>query len=508
MVRVRNLKSVGKPKPIPSIHFIPPLFSPVWKIEIVTETQTLDITELLVEGSYLDGVTTSIGDFEFKILDPNNTTSDLVSEFDTINVYIDYGKTATTLRFSGRIERLSNSEQVYLILTGRSVAMITTGTNVTYSSDGLKARSEILKAIIEQYFSETISISGIEDDLTEIEVNYEEMPFWSLVEELCVSGGRDAYISAARVFNYFEKNIRENKTEAVVEDINLIEATDYARDTQEIYTKVRVYGRRDGTVPIISSSVSDTSNTRGITKNLKIDNSSIVTESQADDLATAEGIDKKIPPTIGSITSVLLPTLLPGEKVNIANPTNNIPPAAYQINSFRQIFPLGATPQTELIIQKQRVDLSTIIKSNIKFQSNAPDYINRQDLDYSIIFDYNSNIGEQRFNKGTHSNTTLSFDTATGIAELKTDGSATGEWTSDVIQLKGLVSKIEIRIKATDATTTKYFVSLDGGINYVEIGSASGDFTFTNPQDNVILRVAIKSADTRIEKIGILYSIV
>ena len=37
-----------------------------------------------------------------------------------------------------------------------------------------------------------------------------------------------------------------------------------------IYTKVRVYGRRDGNVPIIASSQEDTTNTKGITKDLKI----------------------------------------------------------------------------------------------------------------------------------------------------------------------------------------------------------------------------------------------
>ena len=517
--RVRNIGGIGKTKPIPVIHFIPPLFAPVWKIEAVTDNDTIDLTELLVEGSYLDGVTSSIGNFEFKILDPNNTYSNTITEFDTINVYVDYGKVATTLRFSGRIERLSNTEQIYLVLSGRSVAMITTGVNITYSSKGLRARSLILKELIAgrdianptspNYYAPNfpnISITGIEDDLTQIEINYEEMPLWDVVEELCTSGGRDAYISAALDFKYFEKGTKKNITEAVVEEINLIEATEYARDTQEIYTKVRVYGQRDGQVPLIASSISDTSNTKGIIKELKIDNTSIVTETQASELAIAEATDKKIPPTIGSIISIMLPTLLPGEKVNIANPTNNIPPATYQINSFRQTFTLEGSPQTELIIQKERQDLSTILKSNIRFKSEAPEYINKNDLDNSMIFDYNTAYGEQRFSGGTHNNTTLSHNTATGIAELKTDGSATASWTSDNISLGGLISKIEVRVKATDASTTKYFVSLNGGITFVEIGSAAGSFSFDNAQDSVMLRVDIKSAGTRIEKIGLLYS--
>lgn len=506
---VRNLKSIGRPKPIPVRHFIPPRFAPIYKIEVVTDTETIDVTELLVEGSYLDGVTNSIGDFTFKLLDPSNTESDRIEEFDTVNVYLDYGKTATTLRFTGKIERKSNQENIYLTLSGRSIAMITTGVNVIYSSGGFKARSDILKDIVAKYFSDIIITGGIEDDLTEIEVNYEEMPFWNVVEEICVSGGRDAYISAASVFNYFIKGSRENPSEAVVEDINLVEAIDYAIDTQEVYTKVRVYGQQDGNVPLIASAESGTTHTKGIVKELKINNSNITTEAQAAELASATAEDKKLPPTLGSIISLLLPTILPGEKINIANPTNNIPPAAYQINSFRQIFSVDGSPTTELIIQKQMVSLSTIMKSNIKFQFDSPNYINKNDLDSSLILDYDNNNGLKRFNDGIFEDTELEVNNSTGIGVLKTtNGNTTGRWTSENIIVDAPVTIIELRINATNAEGTKYFISLDGGSTYKEIESATGDFDFPNAQNMVKLRVEFKSSETKIEKLGLLYNTV
>lgn len=508
MAPVRNLRGMGNTKPIPVTHFIPPVFSPVWKIDVVTDTETIDITELLVEGSYLDGVTSSIGDFYFKILDPNNTYTDRIEVFDTLNVYLDYGKNATTLRFTGKIEKKSSQEQIYLTLSGRSIAMITTGTNVTYSSGGLKARSIIIKEIIDKYFSSIITTTGIEDDLTEIEVNYEEIPFWNVVEEICISGGRDAYISAIGIFNYFIKGSRENTTEAVVEDINLIDTLDYSIDTEEVYTKIKVYGQRIGNVPIIGSSVSNTTYTKGIIKELKIDNSSIVTESQASELASAVGTDKLIPPTIGSITSLLLPTILPGEKINISNPTNNIPPAAYQINSFSQIFSNTESPKTELIIQKQKVDLSTILKSNIKFQSEYTDNINPLEMDYSLIFDYKFNInnsisiGPQRFGNGTHNNTELTVNNSTGIGSLGLVlGETTGTWTSNSITLDFVPSSLHLTANSTSENII-YSVSLDGGENFIELKVGN---VFTNAINSIILRVNIREANTKIEKIGILY---
>ena len=86
MSPVRNVKSIGKNKPIPSTHFIPPRFAPIYKIEIVTDTETIDVTELLASGEFSDGVTDKIGDFLFRLLDPSNNIANRSEEFDTVNV--------------------------------------------------------------------------------------------------------------------------------------------------------------------------------------------------------------------------------------------------------------------------------------------------------------------------------------------------------------------------------------------------------------------------------------
>jgi len=490
---VRNVKKIGR-KPIKVTHFIPPSFSPIWKIEVVTDSETLDVTEILVEGSYLDGVTSSIGDFTFKIIDPDNTYSNKIDEFDTLNVYIDYGTTATTLRFSGKIERKSNQEEIYLILSGRSIAMITTGKNVTYS--GTKARSVVLTEIIEKYFSD-IATTGIEDDLTEIEANWEEIPFWSVVEEICISGGRDAYIDSDSVFNYFAKGSRSNTTEAVVEDSNLIETSDYAKDTEEIYTKVRVYGKKTGDIPVIATSTPDTVYTKGIVKELKIDNSNIESTNQAIELAEAEASDKKIPPTIGTITSLMLPTILPGEKIKIANPINNIPPAYYQINSFRQIFSEDV-PKTELMIQKQRIKLASILKSNIKFKSDIPENINKYDMDFSHVINFETD-------SGIHTNTVINEK----YLKIK-EGESSGSWTSDTINLPRDISMIEFRmtgdylVKQYSVTTSYIWFSLDGGTTFQIY--AEGTTKIPSGRD-LKIRIDLNSEDATVKAVAVLYKL-
>ena len=512
MAPVRNIHGLGGVKPIQVIHFIPPRFSPIWKIEIVTETEIIDITELLVEGEYSDGVTAQIGDFSFRLLDPNNTLSNRVEEFDTLNVYSDYGTSATTLRFSGKIESKQHSEQVYLDISGRSIAIITTGTNITYSSNGLKSRSDILKEIIDmknaddtpKYFDGLISTAGIEDDDGKLEVNYAEIPFWSVVEAICTSGERDAYISSSFVFNYFEQGSRENITEAVVQDVNLIDASDYGNDTDEIYTKVRVYGSTDDNIPIIYSSDEDTSSTKGIVKTLKLDNGSAVTPSQAKYLADDKFNSSKTAPTTGTIIALMTPTILPGEKLKISNPTNNIPPAFYEINSFRHIFSENDVPQTIFTIKKHKLDASQLFKKNIEFRHDVTENTNPRDMDFTIIYDYNLALVERLFNTGTFDNAELEIG-STGIGVLKTSSGETGTWTSDEILTDAPVSIIEIRENSTDLAGTKFFVSLDRGITFTEIGSSAGDFVVTNPQNSIIIKAEIKSSNTRIKKIGIYY---
>lgn len=504
---VRNIGGIGGVKPIPVKHFIPPKFSPIYKIEVVTDTETIDLTELLVKGDYSDGVTNSIGDFSFTILDPSNTNSNRIEEFDTVNVYIDYGTTATTLRFVGKIERKSNEEQIYLTLSGRSIGMITTGKNITYSSNGPKARSVILKELIEgrgvpgdsDYYPAnftTITTTGIEDDLTEIEVNYQEIPFWNIVEELCIYGGRDAYVNTTSVFNYFVKGSRENSTEAIVENINLIETLNYAKDTEEIYTKVRVYGNKINSIPIIATSSPNTTYTKGIVKEFKIDNSSISTVTQATELANSEASDKRIPPTIGSIISLMLPTILPGEKINIANPVNNIPPAAYEINSYRQIFSEDGVPQTELIIKKDRLELSGILKSNIKFQYDIPDNINNYDMDFSEIINFETD-------SGVHSNTIINED----YLKVAT-GQSSGTWTSDTITLDSDVSSIEFRmvgdnlIKQYGTTTSYVWFSFDGK-PFVQYNN----LTEAPTGRDLKIRIDLNSSDATVKAVAVLYKL-
>ena len=503
MPAVRNIGGLGpsgRPKPIPIIHFIPPTFSMVYKLEIVTDTETIDFTSKIVEGYFTDGVTSTIGDFLFKILDPSNSISDRVEEFDTVKVYLDYGATATTLKFTGRIERKTNTEYAYLELTGRSVAMITTETNITYSSNGLKARSVILKEIIDNYFSGTITYTGVEDDLTEVIKTYEEVPFWQVVEDLCGDGGRDAYISPELDMNYFIVGSRNNTTEAIVEARNLIKPKDYAKDTEEIATKVRLYGKRIEGIPVIATSTSNTSNTKGINKVQKIDNTNVTTTTQATSQVEYEASNKLAAPTLGVVNSLLLPTLSPGEKLRIVSPVNNIPPEYYEINSYTHSWSETGTPQTNVVIKKQRLNIQNIFKKNIITQSDAVERVNPNDMDFSQLITFETD-------SGTHNNTLINE----GYLKV-TAGQNSGQWISDLYSLPDDVSAVEFRFSGDyltqqySATTSYLWYSLNGGTTW-HLNPVSGTSITVPTGRDLKIRIDLNSSDARVKVTAFLYKL-
>jgi hypothetical protein len=148
--------------------------------------------------------------------------------------------------------------------------------------------------------------------------------------------------------------------------------------------------------------------------------------------------------------------------------------------------------------------MSKVIRRSYKFQNDVTENINPNKMDFSIIYDYNLDSGDRLFNSGTFSNVEIEIG-ATGMGVLKTISGETGTWTSAEILTSSPVTAVEIRQNSTDLAGTKFFVSLDKGRTFKEIGSAAGDFTFPNAENSIIVRADIKSSNTRIKKIGILY---
>jgi len=489
---VSNLSSIGvkgktRSKPIPVHHLIPPRFTAIVKIQIVTDSNTYDITDFIEDGSWTDGATEGIGSFSFKILDPNKTYSNNVSAYDTIKIYIDYGASATTLRFVGRIERSGREDYAFLI-SGRSEGMVVIGKNINYSATE-KKKSDVLKEIIAANFS-TVTVTNIEENTSLVNVNYSEVPFVDIINEM--NGSTHAfYVDSDLDVHYFEKGTRKNSTEAVVGEINHISTEEYSLDSEGIITKVRVYGKGPEDIPLIATSDSSTSITNGIIKELIIKDNSLITFEQAQERADSEYLLSQTIPKIGSVKSLLLPTIQPGEQIYMFIPMDNIEPNYYNIQSYTHKYP---NFETVLTIQQKRINIPKIISKGIVNQSRLVGEPNPNDMDSSIIYDFSSDTGD-------HSSTEI--DTEAQI--LKTDGSASGTWISPVTTLTSNVTATEVRLKGNKLSGTEVYISLNGGTTYSPTQFSGNKKLVSGTR--IVLKVAIKSADTEVKAIGILYKL-
>lgn len=492
---VRNISGIGSRKPIPIHVWIPPKYGPIMKVLVNDGTTDYDITNKIIEGEYTDGVTETIGNFSFKMDNSDETYTNTFSLYNQIKIYLDYGTTATTLRFVGLIERASKSDS-NLILSGRGPSAKVVGKNITYSTTN-KARSTILSEIISANFSTILTTNNLETDSDTLTVNYFEKPFWEVIEEICFIGGRNAYIDKDFDFNYFVSNSRTNTTEAIVHTYNLISTGDFSQDGTSIYNSVRVYGNETEGLPLIYTSSDSSSQDNYEVKNLKINDNSVTTTSQAKSRADYELAQNKDPPTIGTVISLGLPTLLPGEQLRISDPLNGLNPSYYLVQKFTHKFSIDKPFITEVTIQKERTSIPTILKKSIKIESELMKNINANNLDYSYIWDFNSE-------SGTHSSTQIEVNDSTGKGILKTTGGATGTWESDLLGLDSNISAVELRIAGQKTEGTQLFISVDGGTTYNPI--LSGDTTITAGKD-IKLKVVINSASTEIKAISLLYNL-
>jgi len=489
---VRNISSIGSTKPIPIYVWIPPQYDLIYKIEIydVDTATAYDVTDIVLAGGYTWGITETIGKFEFTIDNSAQDYLNIFTPYDELRVYLDYAATATTLRFKGIIERVSKKDFT-LVLSGRGPAAKYIGKNVTYSATST-ARSTILSGIISKYFSD-LTTTNLESDTGTATVNYFDKPFWEVVEDICGQATFDAFVDTNYDFNYFSRGSRTNTTEAIVHEYNLIELGDFSPDASFVYNKIKVYGVETDGMPIIATANDTTSQTTYKVKELKINDSNITTKTQAQTRADYELALNKDPPTIGMVKSLGLPTLAPGQKLRISDPLNGLNPGYYDVFEFSQKFSNDEPVMTEVTIKKERTTMPNVLKKRIKFESEISAVSNPNEMDYSVIDNFDSDAG-------THSSTAIS----TGA--LRVSSGSTGTWTSDSISLSGDLNTFEIRLAGGGSVVIR--ISLDGGIIYTQVPmSTEGTVTSNVPINSVIIKIELGTSITQVNTMGFFYTI-
>src|SRR3990167_892374 len=142
--------SIRSLKVIRPIIWIPPIYTASYKLTVERDDGTIDdLTNLAHAFEINDGVTESIGSFSFELYNPNETYTDVWNGNEIFRYYSDYASTATTLRFRGRIERVSYENNAIKV-SGRGEALFFMEKTVTQSYTSANCDT-ILKDLIDKY---------------------------------------------------------------------------------------------------------------------------------------------------------------------------------------------------------------------------------------------------------------------------------------------------------------------------------------------------------------------
>ena len=472
---------------IPTFFWIPPTSGLIYKIEIIRSDDTVDdITDITYSGELVYGATESIGNFSFTVDNSDQSRTGIWDSGASIKVYLDYGSTATTVRFKGPVEKASARNQ-RIRVTGRSNGGALLDVTVTKEFSSQET-STILTELLSTYTT-GITTTNVNTSTTNFTVTWYQKPLWECIQDLCNAAGFDAYLDPNDDFHYFEANSVRNTTDAIIHESNLFEVGDFAPDQSIVRNRIIVYGETHSGLTIISTAEDDDSITTNKVKEKIIRDPNLTTLEAVNARAEFERSIGKDPPIVGELTSLGLPTIQPGENIRISAPLSNLPPNYYKVLSYKHKF--DGIVKTVVTIDKEPRKIFHLMRDRISGEQSLADTPNPNELRFSANFEYNIDIG-------THSNTEI----VQGV--LKTDGGGSGTWTSATTTTSSVIGKVELRVKGSTIADATYEISLDNGINFT-IVTPNTAVSSIPPGNNLILRINLNSDTSEIEGAAVLY---
>ena len=488
---VRNIRKI-KPK-----VWIPPKYHTKYGITVTRKDGTVDtITAKIANLEIKEGVTDSIGSFSFEIYNPNETYTGIWTGNEIFRYYSDYATTATTLRFRGRVEKVSYSGDKIKV-NGRSEGVKLMDVKVTESYSNTEC-GVILKDLVAKYAT-FATVNNVNTSTTALTLTWTEKPFWDCIKELSEASGFDCYLDKDLDFHFFEIGSVINKNEGMVHGMNLIEVGEFAQDLSQIKNRIIVYGaERDGIQVIYTAESLDTdygvNSDFGVHEEV-IDDDSVVTETQAQELADALLDKNKNPPVVGEVKSILLATIQPGESIRLSSPLNNLPPGEYQCVDYKHTLGIQSGMLTTTVsVSKEPRKIYHIMKTLIEGQNKQQKTsINphKMKFSYNFLFDNDS---------GTHSDTEIS----NGVLKLQS-GKSSGVWRSVGRDVSSNVSQVYLIVVGETLDGALIQVSCNHEVNYQTLTDKQLTTMTTAKGDNITIKVTLSNADTQIDSLSLMY---
>ncbi len=489
---------------IPGFIWIPPS-SPIYKIEVIrTDGTADDISDYLLDGTeFTLGTTEVIGVFTIKVDNSTGNYTDKWVAGNTVNLYLDYGSSATTKKFKGKIDKVSGSltNQYVYTITGRATYASLREINVTKAFINAKA-NEILHnesgTGLFDVYSTGFTYSNIDTTSSQaqtlITTAFQGKPFWDCILEICQNSGMDCYIDSSDDVHFIAQNSATNTTDAIVVGQNHLETGEFGAQTDEVRNRIIVYGAEIDGIPQLWQ-VEDAIS-QGLYNGVKeeiVTNTNLTTMSEIQAYANYVLSLKKDPPKIGKVTSVVLCTLNPAELLKISDQINGLK-SSYRVVSFTHFFGHTDIPRTEVTINREPLLVPKLFKGVYESQQSIADFKNEFDMKYSRAFTFDD-----------ETDTTQHINTSLSNGNLIWNGSgANGTFYSTNLTTSDNITSFEVKASGENlAGNVIFYVSVDGGNAYT---TAIQNTQYSPEVGNLLkLKIVITNATVALSTVVILF---
>jgi hypothetical protein len=480
-------------KTIRPFIWIPPKTQAKYKITITRNDGTIDdVSSIITYYEFSDNVTESVGAFEIRFHNSNNNYTSVYTGNEIVKIYKDYAATVTTLRFRGRVEK-PDSKNYEIILKGRSEGykMMDRYVNKTYTNI---ETSVIITDLFNTYLP-TFTTNNVETSTTNLNITFSNRTLFEAVRDVARAAGFDIYVDKDVDVNYFLKGSRDNTTDAIVHNMNLIKVDDFTPDLTLVKNKIQLYGAIEKGIQILATAEDSTSQTTYGIKEMRINDENITKQDDADDIVAFELANRKDPPQTGAVTGLLLATIQPGERIRISDPDNGITPQFYTTTGYTDIYDMRKGIRTTKVkINKEVRNISHILTSRVENENKKKStFLNPEDMDNSYNFLFDSDTG-------THTNTEI-------VDGLLRPTAGTGEWISPSKTLTSNITEAYLILNGETLTGATVSISGNNDVSYQTITNRSKITVSSAIGTSLVVKVVFSSADTQITSLSILYKI-
>jgi len=416
-----------------------------------------DRTGRVYDSKFIRPSKIGIGTFFVRLINTGGLLTGRYSKGQDVKFFADYTD-KTALKFHGKIDYVKDvieKEGQFLEIEGRHRSKRLTTIKVNHKASGVDP-AQILKDIIDKFASEFTYVNVKATTLT-ADVDWEYVPFWDCVIELCAKGQADCRVDNDLDFHYHPENSVFNGQDYVAEKINFLKMKDWGRDTFYEITRITVVGTDTKGLPIVYTAINGIDNDLTedeIIEGPTIQDTSLKTvesvKSLAISLLNADIVER---PPQGVMETKGLEYAEPGENIWFVIFRQQI----YGIYRIIQIADRFGTNvglwKAEVTTEREGITTQQLIEQRIRNETRVAKYGNPNKLLYSFNFE---------FDDDTKTLSHKSTQVAGGVLQLVLSGSpTTGTWISTTLTLPATVSKLEFQRSGKDLSISQVLFSLD-----------------------------------------------